>query len=86
MFIVVWLLALIGPRVALVFVWLFTSWVERALDGFVVPLLGFLILPWSTLAYVLVWQADGLGLIRWAIVAVGFLADIAGYASTSLRS
>lgn len=33
MFLIIWLLALVGPRVAPVFTWLFTSWVDRAYDG-----------------------------------------------------
>ncbi len=85
MFLIVWLLALIGPRVALIFTWLFTSWVDRAFDGMLVPVLGFFVLPWSTLAYVVMWQTDGLSLLGWLVVAVGFVADIGGYASSSLR-
>lgn len=85
MFLIVWLLALIGPRVALVFTWLFTSWVDRAFDGMLVPVLGFLALPWSTLAYIIMWQTGGLSWLGWLVVAVGFVADIGGYASSSLR-
>lgn len=86
MFLIVWLLALIGPRVALFFTWLFTSWVDRAFDGILIPVLGFFMLPWTTLAYVLIWRADGLGLLGWLVVALGLFADFSSYASSSLRS
>ncbi|MDH3684047.1 MAG: hypothetical protein OEV40_29350 [Acidimicrobiia bacterium] len=43
------LMAMIGPRIALVFVWLTTGFIDRAYDGFVVPALGFVLLPWTTL-------------------------------------
>ena len=46
------LVALIGPRVALVFTWLFSNMIGRAIDGVLVAVLGFLLLPWTTLAYV----------------------------------
>lgn len=85
MFLIVWLLALIGPRVALAFTWVFTSWVDRAYDGWLVAFAGFVVLPWSTLAYVLVWRTDGLGLLGWSVVGLGFVADIGGYASAGLR-
>ncbi len=85
MFIIVWLLALIGPRVALAFTWLFTSWVDRAFDAFLIPLLGFFLVPWTTLAYVLVWRADGLSAWGWVVVAVGLFADLGSYGSAGLR-
>ena len=34
------LMALIGPRVALVFTWIFTDLVDRAFENWVVPLSG----------------------------------------------
>lgn len=85
MFLIAWLLSLIGPRIALAYLWLFTTWVDRAYDGLWVAILGFMFLPWSTLAFVLIWQAGGLGLLGWLVVGVGFFADIGGYASSAFR-
>jgi hypothetical protein len=48
------LLAGFAPRVALILMWLFTSWVNRAFDTFIVPLLGLIFLPLTTVVYVLV--------------------------------
>jgi hypothetical protein len=70
-------LALIGPRAALVLLWLFTNYLARAFDGFLLPLLGFLFLPWTTIAYAIAQNElggmSGLGMI---VVALGFLVDI----------
>ena len=70
-------LALIGPRAGLVLLWLFTNYLARAFDGFLLPLLGFLFLPWTTIAYAIAQNElggmSGLGMI---VVALGFLVDI----------
>jgi hypothetical protein len=43
--------ALAFPRLVLVVLFLFTSYLHRAYDGVLVPLLGFLFLPLTTLTY-----------------------------------
>jgi hypothetical protein len=43
------------------------------------PALGFLFLPWTTLMYVLLWSTGGLSLVGWVIVGLGFLADLGTY-------
>lgn len=71
------LLALVGPRVALVLLWLFSSYLTSAFDTFLWPLLGFLFLPWTTITYAVAQNSfggmSGLGLL---IVVLGLLADI----------
>ncbi len=42
---------LLVPRVALVLLWLFTDVLARVFDTFVWPLLGFFVLPTTTLLY-----------------------------------
>ena len=49
------LLALISPRLALFFVFLFSDMLDRAFDGWL-PLIGFFLLPWTTLAYTVMWD------------------------------
>lgn len=75
------LLLLIGPRAAFLFSWLFTDRVGRAFEGeFVLPLLGVIFLPFTSLFYVLVWQPGGLqGVLPWALVALGFVIDLGSY-------
>ena len=43
--------AMIAPRVVMFFIFMLTDWFGRAYDGFIWPLLGFLFMPYTTLAY-----------------------------------
>jgi hypothetical protein len=76
------LMALIGPRVALGFTWLFTNLVDRAFDEWIVPLLGLIFLPWTTFLYVLVYNpnpVEGVSFFGWVIVVLGLLVDLGSY-------
>ena len=74
------LLALVSPRLALVALWLFGDLLSRAFDSWVVPLLGFFLLPWTTLAYAVMWSsAEKVSGFEWFLVIVAFLADIGAY-------
>ena len=76
------LLALISPRLALFFIFVFSDLLSDSFDSWLVPLLGFFLLPWTTLAYAVMWSSgfnDVTG-IEWFFVALGFLADLASYA------
>jgi hypothetical protein len=75
------LFALISPRLALFVVWLFTDWLGDAYDSWVVPLIGFFLLPWTTLAYAAMWVAGGneVNGFEWFIVILAFLADLSSY-------
>ena len=74
------LVALFSPRLALVIIWIFTERVERAFDGFLLPLLGVIFLPWTTLFYVVAYApAVGVTGIGWLFVVFGFLADLSSY-------
>src|SRR5690349_831638 len=50
------LLALISPRLVLFLLWLFSNVLSRAFDSWVVPFLGFFLLPWTTLTYAAFWE------------------------------
>jgi hypothetical protein len=78
------LLALISPRLALFFIWIFSDMLSRAFDGWFLPLLGFFILPWTTLAYAVMWDV-GTGEVsgfEWFVVILAFVIDIGSYASS----
>ena len=76
------LFAFLSPRLALAVVWVFTGDVDRAFDSFLVPLLGFFLLPWTTLAYAVLWSTGSRGIhgLEIFIVVFAFLADIGSYA------
>ena len=50
------LLALISPRLVLFVLWIFSDVLRRAFDGWIIPLLGFFLLPWTTLSYAAFWD------------------------------
>ena len=71
----------IAPRLALLAMWLFTPRVSLAFESWVVPLLGFILLPFTTLAYVMVWDPlNGLSLGGWLLILGGLLFDLGTYA------
>ncbi len=75
------LLALFSPRLALIALWLFGDLLSRSFDSWVVPLLGFFLLPWTTLAYAVMWSSsDRVHGFEWFIVVFAFLIDLGSYA------
>ncbi len=76
------LFALIGPRVALVFTAIFSDMISRAIDNLFVAFLGFLFLPWTTLAYVVLYDVGSGREVRgieWFLVGLAFVADLGSY-------
>jgi hypothetical protein len=77
------LLAFISPRLALFAIFLFSDLLSRAFDSWFVPLLGFFLLPWTTLAYAVMWSASSnqVSGFEWFIVILAFLVDLGSYAN-----
>lgn len=75
--------AALGPRAAVLAIWIFGDRVEFAFDSWIWPLLGVLFLPWTTLAYLITWDPGGVDVAEWLLILVGFVADVATYASRS---
>jgi hypothetical protein len=74
-------LALISPRLAIIALWLFSDILSRSMDSWLLPLIGFFILPWTTLAYAVMWDVgtnDVTG-FEWFVVGLAFLADLGSY-------
>ncbi len=73
------ILLLIFPRVALVLLFLFSNYLGRAYHGLILPFLGFLFLPLTTLAYA--WMVntrmplEGINLL---ILVVAVVIDVGG--------
>jgi hypothetical protein len=79
------LIALVSPRLALIVMALVSDVLSRAYDGILLPLLGFFLLPWTTLAYALMWdnsthEVHG---FEWFIVILAFLADLGSMGGTA---
>lgn len=74
------LLLFIGPRFALFCAWLFSNWYD-AIESRLVALVGFVFLPWTSLAWMLVFfqhhgdVSEGYVLV----LAAGLLLDLGTY-------
>jgi hypothetical protein len=71
------LLAFVGPRIVLFLLFLFTNYLQRAFDAFLLPFIGFLFLPWTTIAWAIAQNefggTNGIGLL---VIVLGFLGDV----------
>jgi hypothetical protein len=75
--------ALISPRLALFILWIFSDVLSRAFSSWVIPLLGFFLLPWTTLAYAALWSwapHHHLNGFDWFVVVLFFLIDLGALA------
>lgn len=82
------LMGLFIPRVTLFFLWLLTSYLNRAYETHLWPLLGFFFLPYTTLAYAISMNEGGALKGFWLVLFVlGILLDfgVIGGASQSRR-
>ena len=77
------ILLLAFPRIALALLFFFSNYLERAYHGLILPLLGFVFLPLTTLAYA--WMVntgrptEGINLL---ILLVAVVIDIGGLAAS----
>ena len=71
------LLAAISPRLVIFLLWIFTDRLTIAFRSGWEGLLGFLLLPYATLFYALVYApGKGVDTFGWVIVALGVLLDL----------
>ena len=73
------LLAVFSPRLALIFVWIFSDVLSHAYDSWIVPLLGFFLLPWTTLSYAAFWDwgaGHHVTGFEWFFVILAFVIDL----------
>ena len=74
------LVALVSARLALFFIAIFSNLLSRAFDSTLVPLIGFFVLPWTTLAYAVMWDSHNRVYgFEWFIVGLAFLVDMGSY-------
>ena len=82
------LLAGFAPRLVLVLIWIFSNLVDRAFNGFVIPLLGLIFFPYATLFYVIAYSPvlGGLSGLGWVFVVLGFILDIGHWVGGGVTS
>jgi hypothetical protein len=81
------IVALILPRVTLFFIWLATDWFGKAYETAIWPLLGFFIMPYTTLAYMAAMLNNNHQVSGWwlALIIVAALIDLGGNGETARR-
>ena len=71
------LVAAISPRLALFCTWLFTDRLSTAFTTWLWPVLGFFLLPWTTLVWTFAYApVRGVTGVGWVFVIIALLADL----------
>jgi hypothetical protein len=67
------------PRIALVLIFLFSNYLQRAYHGLLLPLIGFLFLPLTTLAYAwMVNTGQPIAGVNLVILVIAVVIDLGG--------
>jgi hypothetical protein len=78
-------LSVFGPRLAFLVYWLIPYGqlkITAAFNGWVVPLLGLIFMPWTTFVYSLVFPVFG---FDWFWLALAIVADLGAYGASAAR-
>ena len=70
---------LVWPRIVILgFAVVDSGLMRGAFDGWVAAVVGFVVLPWTTLAYATMWSisSDAVTGYEWAFVGIGMLIDV----------
>lgn len=74
---IVALAAMLSPRLAIFLIWLFGNRMDYAFNSFWVGFVGFLFLPWTTLAWAVAYAPiQGVTGFGWFVVILAFFADM----------
>jgi hypothetical protein len=78
-------LSVFGPRLAFLVYWLIPYGqlkITAAFNGWVVPLLGLIFMPWTTFVYSMVFPVFG---FDWFWLALAIVADLGAYGASAAR-
>ena len=70
------LLAFFTPRIVLFLLWVFTNYLSRAYDGWILPTLGFFFLPATTIGYAIAQNEFVGSTARIVAVLIGLAVDV----------
>ena len=71
------MMAAFAPRVVLISMWIAGPRIDAAFNSWIVPLLGIIFLPYTTIMYVLVWNpVTGVTGWDWVWIGLGVILDL----------
>lgn len=72
------ILGLAAPRLVVFLLWFFTNWFDGVFHGFLIPILGFLFLPYTLLWYTVVinWYHGIWGFWQILIMGLAIITDL----------
>jgi hypothetical protein len=74
----------VAPRFFLVLAWIFSArWPIVWQDQFLIPLLGIVLAPYTTIMYMLVWAPTGIQGWDWLWIIMGVFLDVSAYAQSA---
>ena len=68
------ILLFLGPRIAIILFALFSTFFQQPFNGLLIPVLGFIFMPWTLLAYA--WAINSTGQVAGLQLAVVILAAL----------
>ena len=69
--------AALAPRIVLILAWIFGRRWDLVWQGnWILPLLGIILVPYTTIMYLLVWSPAGLSGFDWVWLGLGLILDI----------
>lgn len=76
------------PRLILVGMWIFGGLVGKAIDSTALRVLGFILMPTTTLTYAIMWSVNSepVADAQWIVVGIAFIVDLGIWASVKLLS
>ena len=81
---IVALLAILSPRLAVFALWAFTDRMSIAFNSFWWALIGFVFLPWTTLAWAVAYSPrEGVTGFGWFVVGLGVFFDVSTHIGSS---
>jgi len=78
------LFVLLLPRVVAVLLWFFSDWFAQAYDTWMLPVLGFIFLPYSMLWFSAVqnWYGGTWGAWQMIFMVIALIMDLSSYSQT----
>ena len=83
----IFLLALLAPRLAFALMWIFGDRVDLAFSSWLWPLLLLIFLPWTGIMYALMWSpVVGVDGAEWLVIAAAVALDLIQWSARTAKN